>query len=414
MKVYPWYEGRLKKRPIVAVDAGSFEIRVLVAEENEEGNLRFCAWGEAESKGWKKGGIINLELAEASLRKAIEAAETMYGGPIEHVVMGLGASQVRGVNAHGGINISSRHREIQREDARRAVEEARRVNLPPDREILHVVPQEYTLDSYDGIRDPVGMMGGRLEVHVHVITVAAAARMNVIAVANHAGLIVEETVFEALAAAEAALRGDERELGVVLADIGAGSTEVAAYHRGALQHTFTVAVGGDHFTNDIAVGLRAPIPEAERIKCDFGVAMREMAGATVLIEVPRVGDRTSRLVPQVELAEILQPRAQELIELIHAELHRAGLDRHSIAGMVFTGGGSRLAGLCDLAEQTLNVTARIGLAPELEGAPESLCEPFNTTLMGLLHYAQRLRQARQSKDEGWLDKVKRYVIGGWN
>ncbi len=404
----------MKKKPIVAVDAGSFGIRVLVAEENEEGKLRFCALGEAQSKGWKKGGIINLDAAEDSLRKAVEAAEHNYGGPIERVVMGLGASQVRGVNAHGGINISSRHREIQREDARRAVEEARRVNLPPDFEILHVVPQEYTLDSYEGIRDPVGMMGGRLEVSVHVIAAGVAARMNVIAAANHAGLIVEETVFEGLAAAEAALRGDERELGVVLADIGAGSTEVAAYHRGALQHTFTVTVGGDHFTNDIAVGLRAPVPEAERIKCNFGVALRELAGATVLIEVPRVGDRTSRLVPQVELAEILQPRAQELIELIHAELHRAGLDRHSIAGMVFTGGGARLEGLCDLAEQTLDVTARIGLAPDLEGAPENFCQASNTTLVGLLHYAQRLRQARAGKDEHWLDKLKRYVVGGWN
>src|SRR5258708_1364710 len=168
----------LKKRPIVAIDAGSFQIRVLVAEENDEGKLRFRAWGEAESKGWKKGGIINLEAAEGSLRKAVDAAERIYGAPIERVVIGLGASQTRGVNAHGGVNISSRHREIQKDDARRAVDEARRVNLPPDRAVLHVVPQEYTLDAYEGIRDPVGMMGGRLEVNVHVITAAAPSQMN--------------------------------------------------------------------------------------------------------------------------------------------------------------------------------------------------------------------------------------------
>jgi cell division protein FtsA len=396
------------------VDAGSFHTRVLVAEENEEGKLHFRGWGESDSKGWKKGGIINLEAAEASLRRAVESAERVYGAPIERAVVGLGASQARGVNAHGGINISSRHREIQKEDARRAVDEARRVNLPPDRAVLHVVPQEYMLDSYEGIRDPVGMMGGRLEVNVHVITAAAPSQMNVVAVANHAGLIVEETVYEALAAAEAVLRGDERELGVVLADIGSGSTEVVAYHRGSLQHSFTVPVGGDHFTNDIAVGLRTPIPEAERIKCSFGVAMRELAGESVSVEVPRVGDRPPRLVPQVELAEILQPRGQELMELIYDELQRAGLDRQSVSGIVFTGGGSRLAGLCDLAEQTLHLSARIGLAPPLEGAPENLCEPVNTTMVGLLYYAQRLRQARNGKDESWLEKVKKQITGGWN
>jgi len=337
-------------------------------------------------------------------------------------VVGIGASQVKGLNARGGINISSRQREISKDDQRKAVDEARRVNMPPDRVVLHVAPQEYALDSLEGIRDPVGMMGQRLEVNVHVITAAGLAQMNLVTAANHAGLLVEETVYEALAAAEAALNPDERELGVVLADIGAGSTEVIAYQHGSIQHSFTVPVGGDHFTNDIAVGLRTPIPEAERIKCGFGVAMASLAGASTSIEVPRVGDRPPRLVPQVELGEILQPRSQELIELIYDELQRAGLDRHTSAGIVFTGGGARLAGLCDLAEQAMSLSARIGLAPRLDGmgagvnsgVPENICEPVYTTLMGLLYYAQRLRQARQGADEGWLDKVKKHLTGGWS
>jgi len=404
----------LNKRPIVAVDAGSAQTRVLAAEE-VDGRLVFRAWGISESKGWKKGGIINLEAVEASIRKAVEAAEAMLGAPIERAVLGLGASQVKGLNAHGGINISSRHREIQREDQRKAVDEVRRqVTMLPDRVVLHVIPKEYTLDSFEGIRDPVGMMGGRLEVNIHVISAAQSGQMNLVTAANHAGLIVEETAYEALAAAEAALNTDERELGVVLADIGAGSTEVIAFQHGSLQHSFTVPVGGDHFTNDIAVGLRTPIPEAERIKCGFGVAMATLAGPSVSIEVPRVGDRPLRLVPQQELGEILQPRAQELLELIYDELHRAGLDRQTAAGIVFTGGGAKLAGLCDLAEQQLNLTARIGLPSALEGAPENICLPVYTTLVGLLYYAQRLRQVRQSKDENWLDKFKKHLTGGWN
>lgn len=404
----------MNKRPIVAVDVGSSQTRVLVAEENE-GHLVFRAWGAVESKGWKKGGIINLEAVEASIRKAVEAAEAMLGSPIERAVVGLGASQVKGLNARGGINISSRHREIQRDDQRRAVEEVRRqVIMLPDRVVLHVIPQEYALDSLEGVRDPVGMMGSRLEVNIHVISASQTGQMNLVTAANHAGLVVEETVYEALAAAEAALNSDERELGVVLADIGAGSTDVIAFQHGCMQHSFTVPVGGDHFTNDIAVGLRTPIPEAEKIKCAFGVAMASLAGASVSIEVPRVGDRPLKLVPQLELGQILQPRAQELLELIYDELHRAGLDRQTAAGIVFTGGGAKLTGLCDLAEQQLNLTARIGLPPPLDGAPENFSLPVYTTLVGLLYYAQRLRQVRQSKDENWIDKFKRHLTGGWN
>ena len=403
-----------KQKHLVAVDAGSAKTCVLVAEQQENNRLKFLGFGHADSRGWRKGAIINLEAAVASLRKAVEEAEQAAGVPIEKAVVGLGAGLVKGVNSRGGINISSRQREIQREDVRRAIEEARRIHLPPDRVVLHVVPQEFLLDSMNGIRDPVGMTGGRLEANVHVITSAAAAMTSLITVANRAGLEVEETVHEALAAAEAVLGSDERELGVVLADIGAGSTDVVVYHQGCLQHSCALPVGGDHFTNDIAVGLRTPIPEAEKIKRMFGVAMVSQAGEAVSIEVPSVGDRASRMVPQQKLAQILEPRAQELLGLIREELARAGLEHQTGAGLVFTGGGARLAGLCDLAEQLLDMPARIGLPPRLEGAPGTLSEPAYTTLLGLLFYAQRLRLARQGRQEGFGARLKSLFAGGTN
>jgi cell division protein FtsA len=396
----------------VVLDAGSAKTCVLIAAEDEAGKLCFKGWGCTESKGWKKGGIINLDAASASIRKAMEEAERSSGLPVERAVIGLGSAQAKGLTGRGGINISSRQRQIQKDDVRRAVEEARRVPLPPDRVILHVVPQEYLLDSLEGIRDPVGMVGSRLEVNVHVITAAAAAQNSLVTAANRAGLEVEEVVYEGLACAEAAVGSDERELGAVLADIGAGSTEVTVFQHGYLFHSFSLPVGGDHFTNDIAVGLRTPIPEAERIKRGFGVATMEQAGELIFIEVPRVGDRPSRHVPQQELAQILQPRAQELLELIQQELCRLGINRHIGAGVIFTGGAARLAGLCDLAEQVLGMSARIGLTPLLENAPEALREPAYTTLMGLLYYAQRLRQMRQDHAPSLATRLKTFLTGG--
>lgn len=402
----------IKQNHLVALDAGSSKTCALVAEEAEAGQLRFRGWGCAESKGWKKGGIINLDAVSGSIHKAMEEAEKASGLPIERAVVGIGSGQTKGLSSRGGITISSRQRQIERDDLRRAVDEARKVLLPPDRAILHVVPQEYLLDSLEGIRDPVGMVGSRLEVNVHVITAAAAAQNNVITAAHHAGLEVEELVYEGLAAAEAAVGSDERELGAVLADIGAGSTDVTVFLHGFLYHSFSLPVAGDHFTNDIAVGLRTPIPEAERIKRSFGVATMEQAGELIFVEVPRVGDRSSRHVAQVELAMILQPRAQELLELIQIELRRLGVEHQMGAGIIFTGGASRLAGLCDLAEQTLAMSARIGLAPQLDGAPESLREPAYTTLMGLLYYAQRLRQMRQDREPSLVKRLRTILKGG--
>ncbi len=400
-----------KPNYLVALDAGSAKTCALVAEVTASGKLSCLALGRSESKGWRKGLIVNLDAVVASIRKAVDEAEQAIGAPVESVVVGLGASQVKGVNSRGGLSLSSRHREIQRDDVRKALGVARSINLPPDCTILHVVPQEFLLDSQDGIRDPVGMLGGRLEVNVHIVTAAAGAVTNLVTAANRAGLVVEETVLEPLAAAEAVLNSDERELGVVLMDIGSGSTDVAVFHQGALKHSFTIPIGGDHFTNDIAVGLRTPIPDAEKIKRSFGVATRLLAGENTSIEVPSVGDRPSRLVPQRLLADILEPRAQEVLSMVRNELRRVGLERQVGAGAVLTGGAARLSGMCDVAEEVLDAPARIGLPARLDGAPDTLQHPAYAALVGLLFFAQRVRQRREAQQTGLGTKIRAFFAG---
>ena len=392
----------------MALDVGSFKTCALVAEVTASGKLRCLALGRVESKGWRRGLIINLDAVVSSIRRAVEQAEQAVGAPVESAVIGFGASQLKGVNSRGGVNISSRHREIQREDVRKALQVARTIALPSDCTVLHVVPQEFLLDSQDGIRDPVGMIGGRLEVNVHIVTASSGAMTNLVTAANRAGLVVEETVLEPLAAAEAVLNSDERELGVVLVDIGAGSTDAAVFRQGALQHCITIPIGGDHFTNDIAVGLRTPIPDAEKIKRNFGVATHLLAGENTSIEVPSVGDRPSRLMPQRALAEILEPRAQEVLSLVRDELRRVGLERQVGAGVVLSGGGARLAGMCDVAEEVLDVPARIGLPAKLDGAPETLEHPAYAALVGLLFFAQRVCQRREVQRTGLRPRIRAF------
>lgn len=400
-----------KDKFLVALDAGSTKTCALAAEVNAEGGLVFRALGSAESRGWRKGLIVNLDAAVACIRKAVEEAEQALGAPIERAVVGLGAAQVKGLNSRGGLNISSRPREVTAEEVRRALEVARTVHLPPDCAIVHVIPQDFVLDSQDSIGDPVGMVGARLEVNAHIVSAAAPALANLVASANRAGLVVDETVFEPLAAAEVVLNADERELGVVLADIGGGSTDVVVFRHGALQHSFTLPIGGEHFTNDIAVGLRTPIPDAEKIKRSFGVATQLLAGENTSIEVPSVGDRPSRLVPQRLLAEILEPRAQELLGLLRDELRRMSLDRQIGAGIVLTGGGARLSGLCDVAEDVFDAPARIGLPPKFEGAPDSLQHPGYAALVGLLNFAHRSMLRREAIRPGFFARLKSMVAG---
>src|SRR6266487_3242687 len=334
---------------LTAIDVGSAKTCVLVAEITENG-LRYRGHGLADSRGSRKGVIVDLEKAVASIQKAVERAEDSCGFPIEHAILGVAGSHVRGINTHGGM-IFNRAREIGREEIRMAVEKARAIPLPPDREVLHLLPQEFILDEQRGVHDPLGMIATRLEVRVHMISAATSATQNVITAVNRAGVHVDDTIFEPLACADSVLRSDERELGICLADIGAGSTNLVVIQEGAVAHSAVLPVGGDHFTSDLSVGLCTPIIEAEKIKKLFGNAIVTLIPEGNEVEVPSVGDRPSRLVSQRMVGEILEPRARELFEMLRENLRHAGmLEICAAAEHDSCGGGSRLPGLMDIAD----------------------------------------------------------------
>ncbi|MGH9700713.1 MAG: cell division protein FtsA, partial [Candidatus Acidiferrales bacterium] len=315
-----------KERHMVALDIGSTKTCALIGELDDDGSVKFAAFGAAESKGWRKGQIVNLDLAVSSIRRAVEEAETIVGVPVESALIGVAGGHVRGVNSRGGITVGAKPRDIQRDDVRRAIEAARGVSLPEDREVLHVLPQEFFLDAQDNIRDAIGMVGQRLEANVHIVTASGTSTQNIVTAVNRAGVRVEDTVLEQMASAESCLTQDERELGVCLLDIGGGTTELIAYSGGVVRHTAAVPVGGDHFTNDLAVGLRTPIPEAEKIKREHGCAFREILGEDGAIEIASVGDRPPRTVYARMLSDIIEPRSQELLMLVRDDLRRGGMD----------------------------------------------------------------------------------------
>ena len=337
---------------ITAIDVGSAKTFVLVAEVLE-GAVRYLGHGTHESRGSRKGAIVDLEKAVVSIQRAVEKAEAAAGVAVESAVVGVGGVHLRGVNSRGGVTLASRAREITRDDIRDAVEKARAVALPPDWQVMHLLPQEFIVDEQNSVRDPAGMLGSKLEVQVHVVTALSTMTQNAVTALNRAGVEVLDTIFEPLACAECVLKADERELGVCLLDIGAGSTELIVYHEGVVRHSGVVPIGGDHFTNDLAVGLRTPLADAEKLKRSFGSGVVTRVPEGHEIEVPAVGDRPSRLMPQRFLAEVLEPRAGELFEHVRDNLRQGGALELCGAGMVLTGGGSRLAHLAEIGKLSL-------------------------------------------------------------
>lgn len=400
-----------KERHIVALDIGSTKTCALVGEQDDDGGVKFSALGAAESKGWRKGQIVNLDLAVSSIRRAVEEAETIVGVPVESAMIGVAGSHVRGVNSQGGITLGSRPRDVQREDVRRAIEAARGVTLPEDREVLHVLPQEFFLDKQDNIRDAIGMVGQRLEANVHIVTASSIATQNIVTAVNRAGVRVDDTVLEPFASAEACLTQDERELGICLLDIGGGTTELIGYAGGVVRHTAAVPVGGDHFTNDLAVGLRTPIPEAEKIKREHACAFREMVTEDLAIEIASVGDRPPRTVFARMLTDIVEPRAQEFLMLIRDELRRGGLESQIPAGIVFTGGGAHLRGLPELAERVFNLPVRVAAPRGLAHMSEEVSQPEYSTAVGLVLYGARTRRLLGARPTGFMGKLKSMFAG---
>lgn len=395
---------------IAAIDVGSAKVCAMVAEVTESG-LRYRGHGVALSLGSRKGVIVELDKAVASIQRAVEAAENAAGAPIERAIVGIGGSHVRGLNSHGGISLGTRPREIGRDEIKQAVERARTIPLPPDREVLHLLPQEFILDEQSGVHDPLGMMASRLEVRVHIVTAASSAVQNVIIAVNKAGVHVEDTVFEPLAAIDSALRADERELGVCLAEIGAGSTELVVVHEGAIAFTGVVPIGGDHFTNDLSVGLCTALSEAEKIKKTYGHAVVTMVPEGNEIEVPSVGDRPSRMWSQRVAAEILEPRARELFEMLRETLRHSGTSERCIAGIVLTGGGAQLPGIFEVAESVLRRPVRLSWPVPLAKMPSVLAEPEFATVLGMIQYAQRSRIARGAQQDRWGARLKAMLVG---
>jgi cell division protein FtsA len=390
---------------ITAIDVGSAKTTVLVAELSDNG-LRYRGHGFSESRGMRKGVITELDKAVGCIQQAVETAEDVAGIPIEHAVIGIAGAHIRGVNSHGVISFGQRSREIGREEIRQAVEKARTLPLPADREILHLLPQEFILDDQPGVQDPTGMMATRFEVRVHIVTALSGATQNLITAVNKAGVHVDDTIFEPLACADSVLRSDERELGVCLADLGAGSCDLIVFQQGAVAHTAVIPIGGDHFTSDLSVGMCTGLADAETLKKIFGNAVPTLIPEGNEVEVPSVGDRPSRMMSQRMLGEILGPRARELFELMRENLRQAGVFEHCIAGFVLTGGASRLPGLLDVAESILRKAARLAWPTPMAKMPSSLAEPEFSTALGMVYYGHRARLARGLQEPGFGSRMK--------
>jgi len=387
---------------IVVLDIGSAATRVLAADLNE-GALRYRGHAALDSAGMRKGLVADLSPAARVVKAAVEQAERVARVNIDECVVGVGGPHIRGLNTNGGFELGSRMREITREDVRTAVERARAVERPPDREILHLLPRQFLVDDQPGIFDPVGMVGARLEVDLHIATCSGSALQSTVTCANRAGLEVSEAVLESIAAAESTLSADERELGVCLLDIGAHSSDLVVFFEGAVAHTGSVPVGGAHFTNDLAVGLQMPLANAEQLKRQYGHAVVTAVPQNAEIEIANPQPQMLRL---RTVAEILEPRARELMYFVKESLRQGGVIEALGAGCVLTGGGAMLPGMLDVTESQLRVPARTGMPVRLSNMPGELAHPSYATAIGMLLYAHRTRVTRAAENNGLKAKLR--------
>ena len=379
-----------REQYLVGLDVGTSKIAAIVGEARErDESVDIVGIGLADACGIRRGAIVNLEAAVESIKKAIEEAELTAGVEIDSVHLGLSGAHVKAFNSRGVVAVAGNNREITREDVRRAIDAAKAVTLPNGREIVHVLPQDFVVDEQDGVGAPVGMTGARLEVNVHVVTGSLSTTQNVVACVNRAGVAVIDTVLEQLAASESVLTPDEKELGVALVDIGGGTTNFAIFEKGSLWHTGVVMLGGDHFTNDIAVGLRTPIPEAEKTKRRSGSALASLVGDEETVEVASVGGRQPRLMSRQILAEVIQPRAEEIFHQLWDEVRRAGYERSLNSGIVLTGGASILDGMPEIADQIFDLPIRRGCPVDVGGLTDHVNSPAFATAVGLVLYARR-------------------------
>jgi cell division protein FtsA len=376
---------RSDRSVVVGLDVGTSKVVALVGELAADGSVEVIGLGSQPSRGLKKGVVVNIESTVQSIQRAVEEAELMAGCEINAVYAGIAGSHVRSLNSHGVVAI--RDREVVQSDVDHVIEAAKAVAIPADQRILHVLPQEFIIDGQEGIRDPIGMSGVRLEAKVHIVTGADSAAQNIIKCVQRCGLTVEDIVLEQLASSFAVLTDDEKELGVCIVDVGGGTTDIAVFSGGAIRHTAVIPIAGDQVTNDIAVSMRTPTQYAEDIKIRYACALSQLANPDESIEVPSVGDRPARRLARQTLAEVVEPRYEELFNLIREELRRSGFEEIIAAGIVLTGGSARMEGAIDLAEEIFHVPVRLGIPQQGRGLTDAVRNPIYSTAVGLLLYA---------------------------
>jgi len=385
----------MEKNLIVGLDIGTSKVVAIVAEITPDDEVEIIGLGSHPSRGLKKGVVVNIESTVQSIQRAVEEAELMSGCQIHSVYAGIAGSHVRSLNSHGIVAI--RDKEVTSTDVERVIDAARAVAIPADQKILHILPQEFIIDEQESIREPVGMSGVRLEAKVHMVTGAVSAAQNIIKCVRRCGLEVDDIILEQLASSHSVLTDDEKELGVCLVDIGGGTTDIAVFTEGAIRHTAVIPIAGDQVTNDIAVALRTPTQYAEEIKIKYACALTQLASADETIEVPSVGERPDRRLARQTLAEVVEPRYEELFTLIQAELRRSGFEDLCAAGIVLTGGSSKMEGAVELAEEIFHMPVRLGAPQYVSGLVDVVRNPIHSTGVGLLLFGYQNRAMRESE-----------------
>ena len=398
------------KNLIVGLDIGTSKVVAIVGELSPDGELEVVGIGSHASRGLKKGVVVNIESTVQSIQRAVEEAELMAGCEIHSVYAGIAGSHIRSLNSHGIVAI--RDNEVNASDVDRVIDAARAVAIPADQKILHILPQEFVIDGQEGIRDPIGMSGVRLESRVHMVTGAVSAAQNIVKCVRRCGLEVDDVILQQLASAQAVLTDDEKDLGVCLCDIGGGTTDIAIFVNGAIHHSAVIPIAGDQVTNDIAVALRTPTHHAEDIKLQFACALTQLANPDETIEVPSVGDRPPRRLIRQTLAEVVEPRYEELFNLVHTELKRSGFEEMVAAGVVLTGGGAKMEGAIDLAEEVFHMPVRLGSPTYISGLVDVVRNPIYATGVGLLLFGNQtgetLAQQNRFDGHGMWERMKQW------
>ncbi len=382
-----------EREMIVGLDIGTSKVVAIVGEISATGEIDIVGLGSHPSRGLKKGVVVNIESTVQSIQRAIEEAELMAGCQIHSVYTGIAGSHVRSLNSHGIVAIKDR--EVTTADVDRVIDAARAVAIPADQKILHILPQEFVIDGQEGIKEPVGMSGVRLEAKVHLITGAVSAAQNIVKCVRRCGLEVDDIILEQLASSYSVLTEDEKDLGVCLVDIGGGTTDIAIFCEGAIRHTAVIPIAGDQITNDIAVALRTPTQYAEEIKIKYACALKQLANPDETIEVPSVGDRPPRKLSRMTLIDVVEPRYSELMDLVLSELRRSGFEDLIAAGVVLTGGSAKMEGVIDLAEEIFNMPVRLGVPQFISGLADVVRNPIHATGVGLLLFGHANRESRR-------------------